>query len=168
MVRWTWLASLKCQFQGVQLCLMKGGNTSTHGNGLLMGDSSARLNTSIRSAVIAAELLRCNLVTEQVVSRRVTGGWKTVHFLFLINEAGWIKCNLIYIQSPTSICSALRRRCTEKKQKLFTPKGSFRGCTAAHLERLKPARPEWVASSMSGVTMRSIMSVSTVKVGTTM
>lgn len=38
----------------------------------------------------------------------------------------------------------------------------------AHLERLKPAKPEWEASSMSGVTIRSIMSVSTVKVGTTM
>lgn len=38
----------------------------------------------------------------------------------------------------------------------------------SHLERLKPANPEWEASSMSGVTIRSIMSVSTVKVGTTM
>lgn len=38
----------------------------------------------------------------------------------------------------------------------------------SHLERLKPAKPEWEASSMSGVTIRSIMSVSTVKVGTTM
>lgn len=38
----------------------------------------------------------------------------------------------------------------------------------AHLERLKPAKPECEASSISGVTIRSIMSVSTVKVGTTM
>lgn len=37
-----------------------------------------------------------------------------------------------------------------------------------YLDRLKVERPEWVASSMSGVTIRSIMSVSTVKVGTTM
>lgn len=44
----------------------------------------------------------------------------------------------------------------------------LRGNTKAHLERRKPAKPEWEASSMSGVTMRSIMSVSTVKVGTTM
>lgn len=39
---------------------------------------------------------------------------------------------------------------------------------AAYLERRKPVRPEWDASSMSGVTIRSIMSDSTVKVGTTM
>ena len=38
----------------------------------------------------------------------------------------------------------------------------------SHLERRKPAKPEWDASSISGVTIRSIMSVSTVKVGTTM
>lgn len=44
----------------------------------------------------------------------------------------------------------------------------LRGSDSPHLERLKPARPEWDASSISGVTMRSIMSVSTVKVGTTM
>lgn len=44
----------------------------------------------------------------------------------------------------------------------------IRETTAAYLERLKPVKPEWEASSMSGVTMRSIMSVSTVKVGTTM
>lgn len=57
----------------------------------------------------------------------------------------------IYIQSPTSICSVLTIQ-----------------THAAHLERLKPAKPEWEASSMSGVTIRSIMSVNTVKVGTTM
>ena len=43
-----------------------------------------------------------------------------------------------------------------------------RGSAAPHLERRKPGKPEWEASSMSGVTIRSIMSVSTVKVGTTM
>lgn len=37
-----------------------------------------------------------------------------------------------------------------------------------YLERLNPAKPELEASSISGVTIRSIMSVNTVKVGTTM
>lgn len=53
----TRLASLKYQFQGVWLCLMKGGDISTHRNGLLMEDSSAVLNTFIRYAVIAEERL---------------------------------------------------------------------------------------------------------------
>lgn len=53
-----------------------------------MGDSSAVLNTSIRYAVIAAGLLRSNLVIEQVVSWKGTRGEKTRFFLFLIDEAG--------------------------------------------------------------------------------
>lgn len=52
--------------------------------------------------------------------------------------------------------------------KLFTSQWCLRGNDSPHLERLKPARPECDASSISGVTIRSIMSVSTVKVGTTM
>lgn len=52
--------------------------------------------------------------------------------------------------------------------KLFTSQRRLRGSDSPHLERLKPARPECDASSISGVTIRSIMSVSTVKVGTTM
>lgn len=51
---------------------------------------------------------------------------------------------------------------------LFISKWSLRESVPSHLERLKPAKPEWEASSISGVTIRSIMSVSTVKVGTTM
>lgn len=54
-----------------------------------MGDSSAVLNTSIRYAVIAAGLLRSNLVIEQVVSWKGTRGEKTARFFFfLIDEAG--------------------------------------------------------------------------------
>lgn len=52
--------------------------------------------------------------------------------------------------------------------KLSATEGRLQMSDSPHLERLKPARPEWDASSISGVTMRSIMSVSTVKVGTTM
>lgn len=80
MARQTWVASLKCQFQGVWLCLMKGGDISTHTNGLLMGDSSAVLNTSIRYAVIAEELLRFNHVIESAVTQKgmrvCTTGWE--------------------------------------------------------------------------------------------
>lgn len=61
---------------------MKGGNISTHRNGLPMGDSSAVLNTSIRYAVIAAGLLRSNLVIEQVVSWKGTRGEKTARFFY--------------------------------------------------------------------------------------
>lgn len=41
-------------------------------------------------------------------------------------------------------------------------------CKVIHLERLNPDMPEWEASSISGVTIFSVMSVSTVKVGSTM
>lgn len=47
-----------------------------------MGDSSAVLNTSIRYAVIAAGLLRSNLVIEQVVSWKSTRGEKTARFFY--------------------------------------------------------------------------------------
>ncbi len=40
--------------------------------------------------------------------------------------------------------------------------------TRPHLDRLNPARPEGEASSISGGMIFSIMSVSTVKVGSTM
>lgn len=43
-----------------------------------------------------------------------------------------------------------------------------RGCMVIHLERLNPDMPEREASSISGVTIFSVMSVSTVKVGSTM
>lgn len=43
-----------------------------------------------------------------------------------------------------------------------------RGCVVTHLERLNPDMPEREASSISGVTIFSVMSVSTVKVGSTM
>lgn len=43
-----------------------------------------------------------------------------------------------------------------------------RGRVVIHLERLNPDMPEREASSMSGVTIFSVMSVSTVKVGSTM
>lgn len=43
-----------------------------------------------------------------------------------------------------------------------------RGCKVIHLECLNPDMPEWEASSISGVTIFSVMSVSTVKVGSTM
>lgn len=43
-----------------------------------------------------------------------------------------------------------------------------KGCMVIHLERLNPDMPEREASSMSGVTIFSVMSVSTVKVGSTM
>lgn len=43
-----------------------------------------------------------------------------------------------------------------------------RGFIVIHLERLNPDMPEREASSMSGVTIFSVMSVSTVKVGSTM
>lgn len=53
---------------------MKGGDISTHRNGLLMGDSSAVLNTSIRYAVIAEELLRFNHVIESAVTQKRNEG----------------------------------------------------------------------------------------------
>lgn len=43
-----------------------------------------------------------------------------------------------------------------------------RGHMVVHLERLNPDMPEREASSMSGVTIFSVISVSTVKVGSTM
>lgn len=43
-----------------------------------------------------------------------------------------------------------------------------RGWVIIYLERLNPDMPEREASSMSGVTIFSVMSVSTVKVGSTM
>lgn len=57
-----------------------------------MGDSSAVLNTSIRYAVIAAGLLRSNLVIEQVVSWKGTRGEKTARFFFffILDRRGWL------------------------------------------------------------------------------
>lgn len=43
-----------------------------------------------------------------------------------------------------------------------------KGHMVVHLERLNPDMPEREASSMSGVTIFSVISVSTVKVGSTM
>lgn len=60
---------------------MKGGDISTHRNGLLMEDSSAVLNASIRYAVIAEELL--NHVTERAVTQKTSPS--------LIDQAGGLK-----------------------------------------------------------------------------
>lgn len=54
---------------------MKGGDISTHRNGLLMGDSSAVFNTSIRYAVIAEEWLRFNHVIESAVTQKGMRGF---------------------------------------------------------------------------------------------
>lgn len=71
--------------------------------------------------------------------------------------------NLLIFTSAHVLSHATRRRITANEALRF-PNERF----SSHLERRKPARPEWEASSISGVTIRSIMSVSTVKVGTTM
>lgn len=71
----------------------------------------------------------------------------------------------IYSFSPRPMCLVTPLCGASPLMKLFVfPNERF----SSHLERRKPARPEWEASSISGVTIRSIMSVSTVKVGTTM
>lgn len=69
---------------------MKGGDISTHRNGLPMEDSSAILNTSIWYAVIAEELLRFNYATERAVTQKGIRGerQKTVNFPSLINQVG--------------------------------------------------------------------------------
>lgn len=53
---------------------MKGGDISTHRNGLLMEDSSAVLNTFIRYAGIAEELLRFNHTIKQTVTQKIMKG----------------------------------------------------------------------------------------------
>lgn len=53
---------------------MKGGDISTHRNGLLMEDSSAALNTSIRYAAIAEELLSFNHITERTLTQKILRG----------------------------------------------------------------------------------------------
>ncbi|TNN51492.1 hypothetical protein EYF80_038284 [Liparis tanakae] len=65
-------------------------------------------------------------------------------------------------------CTRIRAcSCDSRSVALCGPSRAKDGA-AADLERLKPANPVWEASSMRGLMMRSIMSVSTEKVGTTM
>lgn len=95
-------------------------------------------------------------------------GRKRIDFSFLFQRTGWLKCTQINKHLPTSICSVLPLSSKETMSKLLVSKWVLRESAAADLERLKPAEPEWEASSMRGLMMCSIMSVSTEKVGTTM
>lgn len=130
---------------------MKGGDISTGKNWLLTERSSAALLASISNAGIAKDLPMFNHATERMVTQRCRG------------ETAFLHDSNPLIFTSAHIFSHATFRCIIAYEPLHSQRAFL-----SHLERLKPAKPEWEASSMSGVTIRSIMSVSTVKVGTTM
>lgn len=130
---------------------MKGGDISTGKNWLLTEPSSTALLASISNAGIAKDLPVFNHATERMVTQRCRGETAFLH-----------DSNPLIFTSGHMFSHAILRCII-----IYEPLHSQRAFLS-HLERLKPAKPEWEASSMSGVTIRSIMSVSTVKVGTTM
>lgn len=140
------------------LSLMKGGASSTRTNGLRTEGSSAALHTSIRHAAVAGQPLRFN-------NGQLPGKLQSVPFKEKLSPP------LIKISPLTRFSRLLQLRAHCSSRVIFWKLSAAAGCLwvsdSPHLERLKPARPECDASSISGVTMRSIMSVSTVKVGTT-
>lgn len=140
------------------LSLMKGGGISTRTNGLLTEGSSATLHASIRHAAVAGQPLRFN--HGQLPGKLQSVPFKGKLFPLLIRIYPLTRCSRPSLAEFRVACNHLETLCIGEWR--------LRGSDSPHLERLKPARPEWDASSISGVTMRSIMSVSTVKVGTTM
>lgn len=140
------------------LSLMKGGGISTRTNGLLTEGSSAALRASIRHAVVAGQLPRFN--HGQLPGKLQSVPFKGKLFPPLIRIYPLARCSRPCLAEFRAACNHLETLCFRERR---LRRGDF-----PHLERRKPARPEWDASSISGVTMRSIMSVSTVKVGTTM